>query len=124
MTPEEFVEVVRQVVMQGAVRAAVSLLERPPGRRPAPKLVAASAWYNGLSEQDREQVRGVAAMASHAAVFGFLAVLDGVRVIEDGPDKGTLTLTLRKGDQEWVLNPPNAPMLHDLLNTPPEDSPG
>ena len=124
MTPEEFVEVMRLVVLQSAVESTVSALERPPGRRPDPKLVAASAWYKGLSEQDRDQLRGVVAMTAHYAVFNFFAVLDHVRTIEDTRDKGTLTLTLRKGEQEWVLNSPHSPMLHDLLNTPPEDSPG
>jgi hypothetical protein len=49
------------------------------------------------------------------ATFGALTVLDGVRVIEDGADRGTLELRHIKGGESTLLNDPNGPVLHDLL---------
>lgn len=59
-------------------------------------------------------------MAAHGALFEVLAVLDGVVAVEDTRDKGTFTLTFRKGSKEWVLNPPEGEFLHDLLNQEPD----
>jgi len=120
MTPEEFVNALREVVLTRAVDSTLSSVESPPGRRPRRELVEANAWYQGLSDQDRAQLRGVAAMVAHQAVFGLLAVLDGARVVEDTPEKGEFRLAFRKGGQEWELNPPGGVPLHDILNQPPE----
>ena len=50
------------------------------------------------------------------AVFGFLCVLDGVRAVENGPDKGTFELRYLK-DGSVLLNPQDEAMLHDLYNS-------
>jgi hypothetical protein len=115
MNASEFVDAIRSEVKDAATQDVMSLLERPPGRRPAPNLVSLSHWFNALPEADRLRVREVAAMASHAATFGLLTVLDGVRVIEDGADRGTLELRHIKGEASTLLNDPNGPVLHDLL---------
>lgn len=115
MNASEFIEAIRTEVQDSASEETISLLQSPPGRRPVPALVSLSQWFNALSEADRQRVREVAAIASHAAVFGFLAVLDGVRVIEDGPVKGTFELRYVKGDQTIFLNAPGEPPLHDIL---------
>lgn len=72
-----------------------------------------------LSEDDRATLRSVASMIAHDAVFGVLAVFDGVRVVEDTPEKGEFRLTFLKDGQEWELNPPDGIPLHDLLNQEP-----
>lgn len=115
MNASEFITAIRSEVQESATDETMSLLQRPPGRRPATLLASLSQWFNALSEADRQGVREVAAMASHAAVFGFLAVLDGVRVIEDGPDKGTFELRYVKGEGTTLLNDPARPPLHDIL---------
>jgi hypothetical protein len=120
MTPEEFVNALREVVLRSGVDSTLSSIESPPGRRPGRELVETNAWYQALSEQDRAQLRRVAAMVAHQALFGVLAVLDGARVVEDTPDKGEFRLAFRKGGQEWELNPAGGVPLHDLLNQPPE----
>lgn len=53
MTPEEFVKALREVVLARAVDSTLSAIEKPPGRRPGRELLEASAWYQGLSDQDR-----------------------------------------------------------------------
>ena len=122
MTPEEFVNVLREVVLTRAVDSTLSAIENPPGRRPRRELVEANGWYHRLSEEDRVHLRQVASMVSHQAVFGVLAVLDGARVIEDAADKGSFKLAFRRGDQEWDLNLPDGEALHDILNQAAESS--
>ena len=120
MTPEDFVNALREVVLTRAVDSTLSAIENPPGRRPRRELIEANAWYQGLSEQERVQLRQVASMVAHQAVFGVLAVLDGARVVEDTPDKGTFKLAFHKGSEEWDLNPPGGVPLHDLLTQTPD----
>jgi hypothetical protein len=116
VTPEQFIEALRNVVLAHVTANTISALEKPPGRRPRRDLVDASAWYQRLSDDDRARLRDVVAMAAHSTMFGMLAVLDGMRVIEDTTEKGTFRLTFSKGGQEWELNPPEGVPLHDLLN--------
>jgi len=115
MNAAEFVDAIRTEVRDSSPREVIALLERPPGRQPAANLIALSRWFNTLGDADRGRVREVVAMGSDHAVFGLLAVLDGVRVIEDGPDRGKLELRHVRGAQTTLLNDPSGPMLHDLL---------
>jgi len=115
MNASHFIDVIRTEVLQSAAEGTISLLKRPPGRRPDPALVELSKWYNALSESDQRRVVEIAKISSHGAVFGFLTILDGLRAIEDGPDKGMLELRYRKGEQSVILNSPDEPPLHDLL---------
>lgn len=115
MNASEFVTLIRSEVQDSAADGTILLLQRPPGRRPAPALVSLSQWFNALPEADRQRVREVADMASHGAVFGFLAVLDGARVIEDEPEKGTFELRYVKGERTTLLTDPSEPLLHDIL---------
>jgi hypothetical protein len=116
MTSEDFVRALQETVLSRAVDSTLSSIEAPPGRRPRRDLVEANMWYQALSEKDRLELRRVAAMVAHQAVFGLLAVLDGSRVVENTSDKGAFRLTFRKGQQEWELNPPHGVPLHDILN--------
>jgi hypothetical protein len=116
MTPTEFVDAIRNVVLASAVKGTVSVLERPPGRRPREELVRASAWFHSLSESDKAMLRTALEIAAHGAVFGLFSVLDGVRAVEDGEEKGSFRLTHVRGDKETVINSPDGISLHDLLN--------
>jgi hypothetical protein len=118
MTPEEFVNALREVALERAVDSTLASIESPPGRHPRRELVEANIWYRSLAEEDRTRLRAVASMVAHQAVFGVLAVLDGARVVENTPDKGTFKLAFQKGEKEWPLNPPDGVPLHDLLNEP------
>jgi hypothetical protein len=111
---ERFVDTLREVVQDSAATGTISLLSRPPGRKPAQELVALSDWFNSLAPQDRRNVERVVEMTASSATFGFLCVLDGVRVIEDGPDQGMLDLRYRRGDVEVSLNDETGEPLHDL----------
>ena len=115
MNKERFVDAIRLAVQDAAVTDTISLLSRPPGRKPAESLVDLSAWFNELATRDRQNVEHVVEMAARAAVFGFLCVLDGVRTIENGPVTGQLDLRYRRGDEVIGLNDDDGEELHDLL---------
>lgn len=115
MNAEQFVDAIKTEVRDAATNGVISLIERPPGRRPSPNLVSLSQWFNELPMSDKQHVREVAAMASDQATFGMLTVLDGVRVIEDGADRGRLELRHIKGGESTLLNDLKGPQLHNLL---------
>jgi hypothetical protein len=115
MTPELFVDQVKQHVMESAAHSTVSVLADPPGRRPAAELVELSNWFNSLTDADRAMVARVAAEAASYAVFGFLVVLDGSRRIE-GSDAGDhFELRHVHGETIDILSGPRGPLLHELF---------
>jgi hypothetical protein len=116
MTSEEFVKRIQVAVYDSATRGALSLLERPPGRRPSQALVRLSHWFNGLSPQDKEHIRSIIQMAVGNAVFGMLTVLDGERSIRKTKEEtGALELYYRMEGQSVLLNDPEGEPLHDIF---------
>jgi hypothetical protein len=114
MDSRDFVDHIKIAVRDAAISDAVGVLERPPGRHPPAEMVARAQWYASLNSQQRELLAGVIADSVNRAVFGFLCVLDGVRAMEDGEEKGRLEL-LHIKERSTVLNSPDGPMLHDLF---------
>ena len=112
MDANEFVEAFVERVFRSAIRVTLAGLEAPPGRRPATDLVAASAWYASLSEDDRANVSWVIADTAHAAAFGALAVIDGERAT--GPDRYELIAIDANGARSLV-NPESSEDLHDIF---------
>ncbi len=116
MDKQEFVRVVKLQTSDSAVSGTVKNLACPAGRKPAERLVWLSTWYNRLSNKDQEMLREALRESAEAAVFGFLCILDGVRVIESGPNQGELELYLVNGDKRVLLNDPHEEELHNLFN--------
>lgn len=94
MNAEEFVGGVRSAAYRSAINGVLRSMASPRGRRPRPHLVELSAWFNGLSSRDREQVESAVRLAADQATFNMLAVLDGVSAI----DEDHTDLYLRTGD--------------------------
>jgi hypothetical protein len=111
MKIEDFVSAIEACVLNAAVESTVSMLRQPPGRRVDPVLAARSEWFSLLSDTDVEMVCAVIHEAASSAVFGFLVVLDGARVIDD--EKGTFELYY-VGREKNLLNPPDI-ALHEFL---------
>lgn len=111
MKADEFVSAIQSYVLESAVDSTISNLAHPPGRRIDPDLSARAEWFKSLSDGEAEMLRAVARDAAHSAVFGFLAVLDGARVID--PEKGTFEL-YHLGRQKSLVNAPGTD-LHDML---------
>lgn len=115
MDQREFVDAIRIAVAEAAVLDAIESIESPPGRRPAPELVALARWYESLDDGGRKHVREVVALAAHSAVFGFLCAIDGVRALQPTGPKGELVLTFLEGDRSIRLNEPHSQELHVLF---------
>jgi len=116
MTAIEFIKSIKQVVYDSSVNGCVSLLQKPPGRKPSAKLVELSQYVNQLSDYDKEMMCSIIKLASSQTIFGLLAVIDGVRQIEDSEGKGTFELRFNKAGNSEIINDPNEEYLHDLFN--------
>jgi hypothetical protein len=116
MKASEFVDTINKIVRQAAVTGTISHLRDPPGMRPLPEVLALSKWYNGLDTNDQAMVERMMDRVARAAVFGFLAVLDGVRQVEGIGPKGHFELRFIKDGRSDLLNDPEVEMLHDLLD--------
>jgi hypothetical protein len=114
MSPEEFVDVVRHIVVEATARNEVAVLREPPGRSPWPNLVRRSAWFATLDDEDREMVEKVARSAAFGAVFDLFCVLDGVLAFDAA--RGSLRLTYVDADgHETLLNDREVLELHAEL---------
>ena len=116
MTAIEFIKRIKQVVYDSSVDSCLSLLQKPPGRKPSAKLVELSQYLNNLSEYDKEMILSIIKLASGQAIFGLLAVIDGVRQIEDSETKGSFELRFINGGNSVLINDPNEEYLHDIFN--------
>ena len=115
MNQNEFIESIRIAVIETGYRSMEAFLKNPPGRQPAESSIQLSNWFNSLNATDRENVLLVISESVNTAVFGFCCVLDGVRAIENGTDKGRLLLYYEKNNQQYLLNDPDDDYLHDIL---------
>ena len=115
MTRENFVQGISVAVQAAGVRATLQDL-RDAGSLASPWRTDLSAWFNQLPEKEAEMVNRAVRLAVDVSVFGFLCVLDGVRVIEQGEDKGEIKLTYTKHGEEVRLNGWDGGLdLHDIF---------
>ncbi|MHC2621293.1 hypothetical protein ACVIW2_003325 [Bradyrhizobium huanghuaihaiense] len=113
MNSQEFVEAIKRYVGDAAIEDTVALLKNPPGRNVPREQRVRSEWYKSLRAGDADNVNGVIATAVHQTLFGLLAVLDGVRSVDNEGGRFELTYV---GSTRVVLNDQQAISLHDLLN--------
>jgi hypothetical protein len=106
----EFIAIIEDVVSASAIEDTIENLNSPSGRKPDENLVKQSAWFNSLSDSDKDMVKSIISDAVNESVFGFLCVLDGVRSISDSGGSNSLKLT--HGDT--LLNDIEKKCLHDL----------
>lgn len=120
MDPQTFVDALQRVVMSGAADGELRLLADPPGRRPSPALLEASAWFRQLAPHDRMVLERIVRRVAHASLFHVLCVLDGAAQVEAADEKGTLVLQFVKRGAATRLSGHGAPLLHELLGSPEE----
>ncbi|WP_138919506.1 hypothetical protein [Oceanicola sp. S124] len=91
--------------------------QHPTGRGVSAERKARASWLAEMDGESRQRLQQLVEEGVHAGVFGVLAVLDHVRFLEDGAEKGsfTLTYTAPSGEQTQI-NPDRGEMLHDLYN--------
>jgi len=117
MDARNFVAMIKTTVRNPAIEDTVRVLQVPPGRRPRSDLLQCANWYRSLPREQQLMLTAIVAGAVDRALFGFLCVLDGVRIVEDGEVKGDFHLNYVKGTTTR-LNATDVPMLHDLYNDP------
>jgi hypothetical protein len=108
-----FVEAMARVVHNSAISGTLSQLQKPSGKKQDPELVELSQWYNNLDSNGKEMTKAIIRIASTQAVFGFFAVLDGVREFDDS--HGEVELRYKNGDHSLQLNSPEGDYLHEIF---------
>jgi len=114
MNSIEFINAIKEAVGDSAVNGTIKNLENVPGKKPAEQLVILSNWYKELSKIDKKMLAELIQVTVNSSIFGFLAVLDGVRVVEDRPDKGQFELYYVNDGNKILLNDTDMEYLHDL----------
>src|SRR5687768_10106031 len=104
MNRQNFIDAIKQVVIENSKIAIQSNLEKPSGKEPARQLVELSGWYNKLDIKDQSMILKLVRESIEMTVFGFLCVLDGVRAIENTEVKGHLKLYYEKEKKSVLLN--------------------
>lgn len=109
-----FVKAIKESVRDTAVTSTIKNLNKPAGRCPSQENLDLSRWFNGLTESDKEMLKKALLRAVDHSVFGFFAVLDGVRSVEDSPEKGKFELFYKKNSARQLLNCEEDEYLHDI----------
>jgi len=105
MNQQIFIEAIVSEVHKDSVDGVVSdLANGPPGRGPSKRSQELHEWYSKLEGEEKEYIQQVIEHAVHSSIFGLLAVLDGVRGIEDGVKEGSFELKYKNNDGEFVLS--------------------
>lgn len=117
MNAEEFVLVIKQVVEKAAIDDLISSLNATNEYPVDKKLARMLEWYSSLNAEGRAMIMDLISESVQSTLFGFFCVLDGVRAIENGPEKGRLELVFSKGDTRTVLNDGELDFLHDLYQS-------
>lgn len=105
-----FINIVVDRCRNVAIESMILNLKKPAGRKPNPKLVNMSEWYNKLSEIDKVILEEVIQESVDEALFGLMCVLDGSR---SSGVKGNYLISYQEGYQKVTTNNGDEP-LHDL----------
>lgn len=111
MNTEKFVTALIEEVHNSSVKDIVAeLWDGPPGRSPTENSVMLSEWFHVLDDKGKQKIKTVIERSVHSAIFGVFAVLDGVRVIENGGGEFEIKYTNSSGTH--TLNDQH--VLHDI----------
>ncbi|WP_032703408.1 hypothetical protein [Pseudomonas syringae] len=114
MNVKDFVDAIKLVVSDATISDTVEVLSSPPGKKPNPRLVEISNFYNQQSADGKSHIDAIIKKSVEEAVFGFFCVLDGVRAIEPSSNNGILSL-LYEGNLTVKLNA--GADMHDHYNS-------
>jgi hypothetical protein len=117
MDSRQFIQAIRVAVRQPAIHETMDILGAPPDRVVSSEKEELATWINSLSALEKKYLERALSEAVDSALFGFLCVLDGVRVIEDDEEKGDFELWY-KGEIDTLVNS-DIDFLHDLYISEP-----
>ena len=116
MNAEEFVNKIRIIVRDQAIRDMIEILSNPPGRKPNNELLTASNWFNQLDLESRQKIEWIIGDSIDAAIFGILCMLDGVRSFDDNNSK--LVLQCFTANETVTINDERSSLfLHELYKS-------
>jgi hypothetical protein len=116
MDSQKFIDAIRMIVRENAINDVITTTEYPPGRRVSPQQKKRAEWYGSLSDEKKEIIKSIIVDAVDNALFGFLCVIDGVRAIENDPNKGEFEIRyLKEGAVQ--MSSRDGSLLHDLYNS-------
>jgi hypothetical protein len=116
MDRKYFIEGIKTEVRDSSVSSMLKKLLAPAGRNPRKSDLELSNFFNGISEESKNNIEKIIANSVDFAVFGFLCVLDHVRFLEDIGEKTTFELYAVKNNERILLNDFSKEDLHDLYN--------
>lgn len=90
MNDEEFVDAIKEHVFDSAIESVMSQIISPSGRKPRDTLLQLNNWFHEQDEEAQSRIRQCVKEGAHAALFGILCVLDGVRLIHEDLRSGQL----------------------------------
>lgn len=109
---EIFVDVVTKRAYNGAIKDALSKLEKESRQKnPPKKLIEMQHWYRNLENNEQSYVKEIIRDSIEASVFGFFVVLDGAYM---GDQTNQLT--------EWVLHHQEYENKDDYLENNPTEA--
>lgn len=117
MNAEEFVLMTKQAVEKSAINEVVQGLEGSVTPAVNKRIAALSDWYRNLEADKKILMQELIKESVQATLFGFFCVLDGVRAIENGPEKGQLQLLYSKANETLLLNDASVDFLHDIYKS-------
>jgi len=117
MQSEEFVSAIKKVVETSSIDDVIANIEKLSGTKADHRLKYLVNWYNDLDTEGQQCVKEIIRDSVSTTLFGFFCVLDGVRAIEDGPNKGAIELYYVKDDKRILLNDLNEEFLHDIYKS-------
>ncbi|MCP4272708.1 MAG: hypothetical protein GY781_12200 [Gammaproteobacteria bacterium] len=117
MTPEEFISLIKIAIETGAKEDVIENLKEPPGRKPDAELLKNSEWYISQNKEGKERIESIISDTVSETIFGFLAVLDGVRSISEAGKTNSLELHHIENSNRTLLNDQSKEYLHDIYNS-------
>jgi len=91
MNTEEFVAAIKKNVQEQAAKGLVKTFTAPPGRNPRDLLIQVSEWRARLMSDEQRLLDEVIAESVRVALFGFFAVVDGARGVDESVDRFIIT---------------------------------
>jgi hypothetical protein len=116
MDSHEFIFRIREIVRDAAISDTLTVINKPPGRKPSPDLIEATNWYRTLDADQRRNLAGVIALAIDYAVFGFFASSMGFALLKTIMSIITTSSYAMSGGTQRLLNSQDNEMLHDIYN--------
>lgn len=115
MNQEEFVKIVKLLAEESVLKSIEENWAYPPGKNPSKNLLEISEWYNKLDGNSKNKLRLAIQDAIHHSVFGFFAIIDGVR--KSTELEGHYELYFVTPKTRYLLNDLNEELLHDIYNS-------